>query len=69
MLTKALSAQQFSFLLSKMNLINIHKRLHLEGEYQATEDQSKSEHKQEKQVNKHKKKKNNSSNEIEQNDK
>ena len=35
LLAKALSAQQFSFLLSKMNLINIHNKLHLEGEYQA----------------------------------
>jgi len=31
LLTKALSAQQFSFLLSKMNLLNIHTKLHLKG--------------------------------------
>ena len=30
LLTKALSAKQFSFLLSKMNLHNIHTKLHLE---------------------------------------
>ena len=38
LLTKALSASQFSFLLSKMNLIHIHNKLHLEGEYQAITD-------------------------------
>ena len=32
MLTKALSAHQFHNLLSKINMLNVHSSLHLEGE-------------------------------------
>ena len=34
LLTKALNSQQFSHLLSKMNMLNIHAPVPLEGEYQ-----------------------------------
>ena len=33
--TKALSAHQFHLLLFKMNMINIHSPIHLEGEYKS----------------------------------
>ena len=34
LLTKALESQQFSCLLGKMNMVNIHSPLPFEGEYQ-----------------------------------
>ena len=37
LLTKALSLNQFHFLLSKMNLVSIHHKFPLEGEYQNKE--------------------------------
>ena len=44
LLTKALESQQFSCLLGKMNMVNIHSPLPFEGEYQKGQvDKSKSE--------------------------